>query len=64
MGFSIDLIERVELIFTIPAQVFLRQIFIKDKNRAIDIAKNDYTNFILWYDRFKLIQRRTRAAMV
>ncbi len=64
VGFSINPAEGVELISAIPAQVFLRQIFIKEKNRAVDIAKNNYADLTLWCDRFKLNQGGAGTALV
>lgn len=64
MGFSSNLTREVELISAIAAQVFPRQIFIKDKNKVMDIAKNNRANLTLQYNGSKLDQERTEAAVI
>ncbi len=64
VGFSIDPAEGVEPISAMPAQVFPGQIFIEEKNRAVDIAKNDHADLTLWCDGSKLDQGGAGAAVV
>ena len=64
VGFSIDPAERVEPILAMPAQVFPEKIFIKEKSRAIDIAKSNWASVALWCDGSKLDQGGAGAAVV
>ena len=47
-----------------PAQVFPGQMFIEEKNRAIDIVRNNNANLTLWCNGSKLDQKRAEAAVM
>lgn len=44
----------MEPILAILPKVFLKNVFIEDKNRVIQIVKKELVNPIIWYDKFKL----------
>ncbi len=64
VGFSIDPTEGVEPISAMPAQVFPGKIFIAEKSKATDIAKEDQADYALWCDGSKLDQGGAGAAVV
>ncbi len=65
-SFSINLIERVEPILTIPVQSFPGKICIEEKCKTIEIAKKagDQADLTLWCNRSKLDQGETGAAII
>ncbi len=65
VGMSIDHAEGVEpIIADMPMQYFPGKIFMEEKRRAIEEAKNIQADLILWCDGSKLNQRGTGAAVV
>ena len=63
--FSIDSSERVRpILANISAQYYLREIFMEEKSRAIEEAKNNQTNLSLWGDGSKLSEGGAGASVV
>ena len=63
--FSIDPAEGVEpILANMPAQYFPGKIFMEEKSRAIEEAKNDQANLSLWCDGSKLNEGGAGASVV
>lgn len=46
------------------SQVFSGKVFMKERNRAIQVAKESLANLTVWCDGFKLDQGKTEAVVV
>ena len=64
VGFCIDPTERVEPILAIPPQDFPGKVCIEDRNRAIQVAREELADLTFWCDWSKLDQGGTGAAVV
>lgn len=64
VGFSIDPAEGTEPILVMPLKVFPGRVFVEERNRAFQVAKQGLANAILWCDRSKLDYGGTGAAVV